>query len=990
MSINSTVSKVQYTLTLATQTLAVPFYFLEDAHLKVIKVGTTQTTLTQVTHYTVTGAGNQAGGQVILTGAATAIGDVITILRNAPATQLVDYAPNGKFPAETHERALDKLTMLTQQLIATDVVGLRFQDGEVLDGTLVKSARSGKVFTFDANGVPSFVTGGSLTAAGTASAAASAAAAASSAATAASFQARIEVATVADLKALATASIENNWVATVLGYYAAGDNGGGRFRWVAGSSTADNKGTVFEPITGGGRWVRIIDGGLVNARWFGAKGDNTADDTEAIQRAIDAGTYGLFGIKSGTFAYLPAGAYRITSTLFIGYPLTTNPFGYVTGGIIGDQSGDYPYAITRITTSFATLNRPAIALEAGRGHTVRYVSIVGQMAVPVPYSDYSHRNYCFDPNAYANAEVQAQSANQRRYSPYAGIVSNAWSAESVTTSPAPYPSVTIPTYIPTVGGTTVTRGNSPSAQSTIEFCDVQRFDVAVLFNAYGGNNGDGNITRNLTIAECVYGLSAGQANNRQFNVEDCNITFCYCAMTDKTHGFQRGRLYSATNCEIDYCQFWFFQNNPSEMFTLSQCYGEGGGVLGTGERVRLNNCVFQSVCYNNLKFPLIYAGSHLSINGLTLNQAGAGGGVSGPAQHWSKTSITPYVIVCSGFNIQNLYVTVPGAGEPTEIGYVADSFVSDLDNAPGTTLLEQNKIICSQILNLHHSIVMIRIDGRDVNGEGLGQISSSITSGSGVFTNRFVQNTWVARNSPTGGTLTQRCPMPFWHNGYLSEAGERIPFDGMYSGASVNPNWSAFSALIETTDSFTDGGITYQLRNLYVDLVWTGTRRLRKGWMYAVLVGTLPVIMIAVKNPSETGVANTWRFKIIYGFDGRGEFAHGLVLPTTSTIVGGNFPTIEYKPTRSVSNKGRIIATFTSGSNIVTLDTSNGFNATLFFKVDDVFYASDPRVQVRSSESQTTNGAGATNARITVITSASQITIASNSPISTTCEIFLN
>jgi len=181
MSINSTVSKVQYTLTAANQTLAVPFYFLEDTHLKVIKVAATQTTLTQITHYTVTGAANQAGGQVILTGTATAIGDVITILRNAPATQLVDYAPNGKFPAETHERALDKLTMLTQQLIATDVVGLRFQDGEVLDGTLAKSARSGKVFTFDANGVPVFVTAAGLVQGGVDAAGASATAAAASA-----------------------------------------------------------------------------------------------------------------------------------------------------------------------------------------------------------------------------------------------------------------------------------------------------------------------------------------------------------------------------------------------------------------------------------------------------------------------------------------------------------------------------------------------------------------------------------------------------------------------------------------------------------------------------------------------------------------------------------------------------------------------------------------------------------------------------------------
>lgn len=185
MSINSSVSKVQYTLTLANQTLAVPFYFLEDTHLKVIKVAASQTTLTQITHYTVTGAGNQAGGQVILTGTATAIGDVITILRNAPATQLVDYIYNGSFPAETHERALDKLTMLTQQLIATDVVGLRFQDGEVLDGTLAKSTRSGKVFTFDANGVPVFVTAAGMVQGGVDAVGASATAAAASASSAA-------------------------------------------------------------------------------------------------------------------------------------------------------------------------------------------------------------------------------------------------------------------------------------------------------------------------------------------------------------------------------------------------------------------------------------------------------------------------------------------------------------------------------------------------------------------------------------------------------------------------------------------------------------------------------------------------------------------------------------------------------------------------------------------------------------------------------------
>jgi hypothetical protein len=306
MSINSTVSKVQYTLTLANQTLAVPFYFLEDTHLKVIKVAASQTTLTQITHYTVTGAGNQAGGQVILTGTATAIGDVITILRNAPATQLVDYITNGKFPADTQERALDKLTMLAQQLIATDVVGLRFQEGEVLDGTLVKSARSGKVFTFDANGAPAFVTGGSLTTEGVASAAASAAAAAGSATLAASFQARITFATMAEASAASVTAISTGEVAFIRAFSVEGDKGHGMFRLDKASTATLNAGMVIA-AAGGGRWLRLYEG-EINICWMGAR--DGVDISPILQSVIDAN-------QAGCTIYIPANGYYMGSTVFI-------------------------------------------------------------------------------------------------------------------------------------------------------------------------------------------------------------------------------------------------------------------------------------------------------------------------------------------------------------------------------------------------------------------------------------------------------------------------------------------------------------------------------------------------------------------------------------------------------------------------------------------------------------------------------------------------
>lgn len=39
----------------------------------------------------------------------------IKIARSTPATQDYDYLNNGAFPAEVHEKALDKLTMIVQE-----------------------------------------------------------------------------------------------------------------------------------------------------------------------------------------------------------------------------------------------------------------------------------------------------------------------------------------------------------------------------------------------------------------------------------------------------------------------------------------------------------------------------------------------------------------------------------------------------------------------------------------------------------------------------------------------------------------------------------------------------------------------------------------------------------------------------------------------------------------------------------------------------------
>lgn len=79
--------------------------------LNVYLDGTLQT---ETTHYTVSGAGNENGGNVTFV---TAPGSSIkvVILRNMDLLQGTDYPVGGSFPASATEDALDELTMIDQQ-----------------------------------------------------------------------------------------------------------------------------------------------------------------------------------------------------------------------------------------------------------------------------------------------------------------------------------------------------------------------------------------------------------------------------------------------------------------------------------------------------------------------------------------------------------------------------------------------------------------------------------------------------------------------------------------------------------------------------------------------------------------------------------------------------------------------------------------------------------------------------------------------------------
>lgn len=118
--------------------------------------------------------------------------------------------------------------------------------------------------------------------------------------------------------------------------------------------SADNGGTIIVDASGR-RWKRIFDG-LLNVKWFGAKGDGKADDTAAIQSAINASVG-----KTLTF---PGGNYLIAA----GLSFASWSGGVAGNGVIQCQSG---IAISQVLnfTNAANVNWNGVGLDMGQTST---------------------------------------------------------------------------------------------------------------------------------------------------------------------------------------------------------------------------------------------------------------------------------------------------------------------------------------------------------------------------------------------------------------------------------------------------------------------------------------------------------------------------------------------------------------------------------------------------------------------------------------------
>ncbi len=116
MTVSTEVDHNEYTGNGVTTSFPYTFRIFKksDLTVQIADLNENITVLKLDTDYSVTGAGGYNGGNVILS-KALANGHQISISRELPVTQETDLRNQGKFFAEVHEDAFDKLTMLIQQ-----------------------------------------------------------------------------------------------------------------------------------------------------------------------------------------------------------------------------------------------------------------------------------------------------------------------------------------------------------------------------------------------------------------------------------------------------------------------------------------------------------------------------------------------------------------------------------------------------------------------------------------------------------------------------------------------------------------------------------------------------------------------------------------------------------------------------------------------------------------------------------------------------------
>ena len=156
MTVSSTTVKQSYSGNGSTSAFTYSFKINSINELKVIIRSSTgtETVKSISTHYNVSDTGS--GGTVTFTSGNIPVnGETVVLLRNTNLTQTTDYVENDPFPAESHEGALDKLTLQIQEVQEEVDRSIKLSQTNTMTSTeftVGATDRASKVLAFDSSG----------------------------------------------------------------------------------------------------------------------------------------------------------------------------------------------------------------------------------------------------------------------------------------------------------------------------------------------------------------------------------------------------------------------------------------------------------------------------------------------------------------------------------------------------------------------------------------------------------------------------------------------------------------------------------------------------------------------------------------------------------------------------------------------------------------------------------------------------------------------
>ena len=158
MTVSTTDNKISYACDGVAVEFSFPYKIFKTTELYVVLTDSdgAETVLVENTGYTVAAiSGDYDNGALITTATAYASGNTITVFRQVEMIQETEFPAGGAFPSAAVANAVDRLTMINQQLEEKNVRAVRFPVSDTNPGELPTSGqRANKFLAFDANGDP--------------------------------------------------------------------------------------------------------------------------------------------------------------------------------------------------------------------------------------------------------------------------------------------------------------------------------------------------------------------------------------------------------------------------------------------------------------------------------------------------------------------------------------------------------------------------------------------------------------------------------------------------------------------------------------------------------------------------------------------------------------------------------------------------------------------------------------------------------------------